>query len=169
MATKITGVNEYGQRLARLERGIVDGVHDEMDRSAETIVRNVKNDLRQQGVSAPALIPVPPGFKDNPREPQSPRAKGSGATRKANSKHIPSKPGEAPNSDTGRLMDDYSSFWGEGFRTIFVGTAVRYARWLEFGTSKMRPRPHLIPRYREELPKFAARLNAVLRRHERAK
>lgn len=52
-----------------------------------------------------------------------------------------SKPGDPPNSDTGRLINSIR-FWGSG-NTYYVGTNVNYGAHLEFGTQNMAPRPWL--------------------------
>ena len=52
-----------------------------------------------------------------------------------------SKPGEPPNSDTGRLIQSMK-FEFEGLKG-FVGSNLRYAAHLEFGTETMEPRPFL--------------------------
>ena len=60
-----------------------------------------------------------------------------------------SAPGEAPASRTGilrtgyrfRLVNHKGTYTGE------VGSPEEYALWLEKGTSKMAPRPHLLPGY----------------------
>lgn len=57
--------------------------------------------------------------------------------------HTASAPGDAPNTDTGRLASsvqvDVKPFG------IFVGSTLQYAGHLEFGTSSMEPRPWLNP------------------------
>src|SRR5690554_341120 len=64
--------------------------------------------------------------------------KGNGAY-----EHVASAPGDAPNTDTGRLVSsilvDVKPFG------IFVGSTLQYAGHLEFGTSSMEPRPWLNP------------------------
>jgi hypothetical protein len=61
--------------------------------------------------------------------------------------HRASSPGEPPAVDTGRLRSSYG--WrvagGLGGWFVEVGTNVRYAPMLEFGTSRMAARPHLRP------------------------
>lgn len=65
--------------------------------------------------------------------------------------HVAAKPGAAPNTDTGRLVNsifveaDSGGFIGHRRRGIFVGTNVKYGRWLEFGTKVMKARPWLWP------------------------
>lgn len=57
--------------------------------------------------------------------------------------HISSKAGEAPNTDTGRLV---SSIQMEVTpRDVFVGTGLKYGKFLEFGTTRMASRPWLVP------------------------
>jgi HK97 gp10 family phage protein len=62
--------------------------------------------------------------------------------------HQASAPGEAPASDTGRLVNSFSSYLDSSALTSFViagrGT-VKYATMLEFGTSRIAPRPFMTP------------------------
>jgi HK97 gp10 family phage protein len=61
--------------------------------------------------------------------------------------HTASAPGEPPAVDTGQLRASY----GHGVErelngaTLSIGTGSPYAAYLEFGTSKIAPRPHLRP------------------------
>ena len=60
--------------------------------------------------------------------------------------HVPSKPGEAPNADTGRLV-------GSAVASVIRKNATQmsveaeYAAWLELGTDRMAPRPALVPAF----------------------
>lgn len=65
--------------------------------------------------------------------------------------HQASAPGRPPAVDTGRLRSSYTWRTGEDpvGPYVEVGTNVEYAPWLEFGTVKMRPRPHLRPAIEE--------------------
>jgi HK97 gp10 family phage protein len=58
--------------------------------------------------------------------------------------HVAAAEGEAPNTDTGRLV---SSIAAEkvGDAEYEVGTGLDYGDYLEMGTVHMRPRPWLIP------------------------
>lgn len=72
--------------------------------------------------------------------------------------HRASAPGDPPAPDTGRLRASYSFSTGRtpvGADLVF-GTGDEKAKLLEFGTSKMAPRPHLRA--------VAARARAVIRR-----
>lgn len=56
-----------------------------------------------------------------------------------------SKPGDAPNTDTGRLVSSIRVKFSKAERAAFVFTKLDYAFWLEFGTSEMMARPFLKP------------------------
>ena len=70
-------------------------------------------------------------------------------------KHIASKAGDAPNTDTGRLV---SSVQVEiTAKYVYVGTSLKYGAWLEYGTRAMNARPWLYPaleRKRKEIVKL---------------
>lgn len=57
--------------------------------------------------------------------------------------HQASAPGEPPAKRSGRLLGS-SSYVVRGSRQMEVGESVEYALYLEEGTVKMAPRPHLI-------------------------
>lgn len=91
------------------------------------------------------------------------RDKSGRFAKKNESKHNPSQPGEPPASDTGRLAQSYEWKVGRDRGGIFaeVGTNVFYAPYLEFGTRKMAPRPHVRPAIdadRVEIAKDIARM-----------
>lgn len=54
-----------------------------------------------------------------------------------------SNPGNAPNTDTGRLIQSIKFDFKEQGLLGRVGSNLKYAKSLEFGTSKMAPRPFL--------------------------
>lgn len=58
--------------------------------------------------------------------------------------HVPSKPGEYPNRDTGVLQAHLKATQPAPL-TAEVRSEAPYARALEFGTSKMAARPHIRP------------------------
>lgn len=57
--------------------------------------------------------------------------------------HTTSLPGEAPNTDTGTLVGSIQVEIKKD--DIYVGSRLPYAYHLEFGTTKMEPRPWLVP------------------------
>ncbi len=80
--------------------------------------------------------------------------------------HRASAAGEAPASDTGRLLNSISSYTErtgklEAFITAGRGL-VNYARHLEFGTAKMAARPFMFPAYEKSKGWIQDRLNKAL-------
>ena len=77
-----------------------------------------------------------------------------------------SREGDAPNTDTGRLVSSIQVDATAKF--VFVGTSLEYGKWLEFGTRYMNARPWLYPaleRKRKEIQKiFTLKIEAVTRK-----
>ena len=61
--------------------------------------------------------------------------------------HVAASPGKAPNTDTGKLVASIA-VEKKAESTYFVGSGLSYAKYLEFGTSKMLARPWLQPAIR---------------------
>lgn len=55
--------------------------------------------------------------------------------------HVASAPGQPPAVDTGRLRASLDMVMMPGEPRALIGTPVDYAPFLEFGTSRMKPRP----------------------------
>lgn len=64
---------------------------------------------------------------------------------RGNITHQSSAPGEAPATDTGNLVQNIKSVKDTGKFSWLVGTGLKYGRYLEHGTTNMKPRPWLIP------------------------
>lgn len=142
MSANVTGRPEVVARFRRVIGRAVVQIEDALAIETETVRTNVVADIRR--------LKLPPGMKLVP---------GPGRRN-----HIPSPPGGPPNSDTGRLMASYTTSMeriGDQINARVV-TGVRYAQWLEFGTVRMRPRPHLIPRFRQRIPHVRARLKRIV-------
>ena len=77
--------------------------------------------------------------------------------------HTASAPGQAPATDTGRLASSVD-FKREGPMSAAVGSQVAYAAMLEFGTSRIAPRPAWVPATEAMRPKFRQRLETALAR-----
>ena len=75
--------------------------------------------------------------------------------------HQASAPGEPPASDTGRLASSIETLQ-EG-TTGWVFTRLYYGAELEFGTSKVRPRPWLLPSVEENTEAFRQDLRGILK------
>lgn len=76
--------------------------------------------------------------------------------------HVPSKPGQPPNTDTGRLVGSVSS---RVVRKNVTETSVEaeYGVPLEYGTDKMAPRPALRPAFNEMKPHILNNLRKALK------
>lgn len=74
--------------------------------------------------------------------------------------HRASAPGEAPATDTGKLVG--SIFGGARKLTGWVEVRSQYGRWLEFGTRRIEPRPFLIPAVERNRARITAMLQAAL-------
>ena len=68
----------------------------------------------------------------------------------------PSLPGESPKKITSQLQNSIRTKVIRGKDRIIglVGTNLKKGRWLEFGTSKMKPRPYLRPTLSENKRKI---------------
>ena len=83
--------------------------------------------------------------------------------RRGNIVHQASAPGEAPMTDTGRLVGSVS-FKKEPGLAVSVFTDVKYGPWLEFGTMDIKPRPAWEPAVEAMRPKYIKRMETALRR-----
>ena len=76
-----------------------------------------------------------------------------------------SKPGDPPHTDTGRLRQSIKFDYKKGVGR--VGSNLKYAAWLEFGTEDMSPRPWLsvaISRVSKEVDKiFSKWMNKAIK------
>lgn len=68
--------------------------------------------------------------------------------------HVASRPGNAPNTDTGALVNSIAVENVKGKPISFVGSGLDYAGYLEFGTKKMGARPWLQPALDANLSKL---------------
>jgi HK97 gp10 family phage protein len=80
--------------------------------------------------------------------------------------HRASAPGEPPASDTGRLVNSINAqLSGPGEAEAIAGNAaVKYARFLEFGTSRIAARPFFLPALEKSKAWIRQRLQEALRR-----
>lgn len=81
--------------------------------------------------------------------------------------HRASAPGEAPASDTGRLVNSINSELIRGSLEAVVkagGGVVKYARMLEFGTSKMAARPFFFRSLEQNKAWIAERMQEAMRK-----
>jgi HK97 gp10 family phage protein len=77
--------------------------------------------------------------------------------------HVPSKPGDPPNQDTGVLGNNIETVQISPLR-VEVSSNAPYATALEYGTSKMAPRPYMKPAAQKVRPKVTELVAIAVRR-----
>lgn len=75
--------------------------------------------------------------------------------------HVPSKPGEPPNEDTGHLRSNIETTQPAPLR-VEVSSNAKYAVALEAGTSKMAARPYMGPASRRKKKEVVASVRAAI-------
>ena len=75
-----------------------------------------------------------------------------------------SAPGEPPKTDTGVLVGSISVSIGKGGMVADVGSDVEYAKYLEFGTTKMAARPWLHPTFKRLKKRITKNVASAMRR-----
>lgn len=80
--------------------------------------------------------------------------------------HRASKPGEFPAADSGRLHQSITSVETSTQEAVRfeTGSNVPYGPMLEFGTSKMEPRPFMTPAFNENVDAIKANVRAAIKR-----
>lgn len=79
--------------------------------------------------------------------------------------HVPSKPFSPPNADTRQLDGDiHTIVVGKGRVNVEAGANTPYAVILEFGSSKMLPRPYLGPAAKKKSPEAKKLIAEAIRR-----
>lgn len=86
--------------------------------------------------------------------------------KRGNVTHQASAPGQAPATDTGRLVGSVI-FSVVNPTTVSVGSALAYATYLEFGTRHIARRPAWVPASELMRPKFEKRLADAIARELR--
>tara|TARA_R110000744_G_scaffold106775_1_gene203157 strand:+ start:3646 stop:4092 length:447 start_codon:yes stop_codon:yes gene_type:complete len=120
MTAEVEGMAELKRNLAKLEINFGKEIKSALIFGGLLVETQAKQNIQE----------VNPGK-------QVTRYRNSG-TKKA---HIAAGAGESPNTDTGNLIRSITTEVKE--ESVFVGTSVKYAEALEFGTINMKPRPFL--------------------------
>lgn len=81
--------------------------------------------------------------------------------------HKASAPGEAPASDTGRLVNSIKVIDDEPNLVVYVNVSAEYGDDLEFGTENMEPRPYLRPALLEKEKAIVRRVTLEVKRATR--
>ena len=76
--------------------------------------------------------------------------------------HQASAPGQAPATDTGKLVNSIHAKKESRFVWV-VGVGAKYGKALELGTRRMAPRPFLLPALKKVERSFLAAIEAIFR------
>lgn len=71
--------------------------------------------------------------------------------------------GQAPNTDTGRLVQSIGFNLKDNGLTGFAGTNLKYGRYLELGTLTVKPRPWLRPAFKLHKPEIIRNIKKALK------
>jgi HK97 gp10 family phage protein len=121
----------------------VEGL-DKLAKSSELIQQRAKNEIEK------ALYASAKKVESDAKRSILDGNKTGRVYKRGNVTHRASAPGEAPASDTGRLVNSFVTGLNRvagGLSSFIIagGGTVKYARILEFGTTKMAPRPFMFP------------------------
>ena len=81
--------------------------------------------------------------------------------------HVASVPGEAPNTDTGELLSKLFVEPLPSKRGAVFGNRAKYAKFLEFGTSRVAARPFIRPAYEAEKQKYLNEVKSIINKINR--
>ena len=127
MSVKVSGMRNFQTQIRKLGDSFSDAVNNGVFLAA--------NEIRTYAIKS---IRTP-----SPGKPVKRRSQGG-----ALKNHVAAAPGESPNVDTGKLIESIAVEKSADM-TYFVGSELKYAKYLEFGTSRMpQPRPWLQPAIR---------------------
>lgn len=140
---KVTGLD---QTLRNLTNIVVD-IDDAIDKGVKATAWQVRNS------AVKSIQQVSPG-----QVVTRTRQNGSGSY-----EHVASQKGDAPNTDTGALVKSVAVEPG-GDGVAFVGSDLKYAAYLEFGTRQMDARPWLNPALQRNIVNLEANITKAVER-----
>lgn len=141
---KLSGVTALTQTLPN----IAAAMEKEMDRVVQVTALDIANEIKRRILKGPATGIL--------------YIRGRGRINRSGT-HRASAPGEAPATDTGTLASSIAA-GRTGRMEAEVVSDVEYARYLEKGTVNIKPRPAWTPAYEIARDKFAARMEAAIRK-----
>jgi hypothetical protein len=144
-----TGVKVHGiTAVAKALPNIAAAMENEMDKVVQVTALDIANEIKRRILKGPATGIL--------------YIRGAGRVNKSRT-HRASARGEAPATDTGTLASSIAA-GRTGRMEAEVVSDVEYARYLEKGTRNIKPRPAWTPAYEMARGKFAARMQAAIRK-----
>lgn len=129
MSVVVSGLAELNATIARLTVNMDEAVDDAVKITATKVQKNAVKSIREPSIGTHVTRYTAGGVGYD---------------------HVASKPGDAPNSDTGRLMGSVDVDHHKGHQVAYVGTNVDYGFFLE----TVYNRPWLEPAKEEEVKGF---------------
>jgi HK97 gp10 family phage protein len=139
--TEVSGMEELLQNFEKLKGKYTDAVAKALVESAVIV----------QGDSIKSIQTKSPGH-----EVMRYREGGRAYT------HTASRPGDAPNTDTGGLVRSIKT--EVKAKDVFVGTSLRYGKHLEYGTQHTAARPWLLPALERNRKAIKERVGVAMKR-----
>lgn len=136
---KINGAQEVQKAIAAFGLEVEKGISDAINATALEALTTVRK----------AIQGPPKTGKEYPRGKNGDKI------------HRASAPGEAPATDTGALVSSTYITKVDTF-TAAIGSRLQYAFYLEFGTTRMEPRPSWVPAAEAAAPRLEKRLRRVI-------
>ena len=145
MRVRITGISQTAANLRAVQANISRGLQGAIDATALAVQSTAQKKIQRGGRSGVTYYRIP-GDKyltiraDSPDGPPAAFV-GGGGSHNLSRTHQASAPGEPPKTDTGGLASSIAIVLGT--KEARVGTGLVYGKYLEFGTTRMEPRPWL--------------------------
>ena len=138
-SVKIEGLDKLAQNSKALQQAVEEEIGKGLYASANLVAGDAKRSILEGGKS------------------------GRTYTRRTVT-HRASAPGEPPASDTGRLVTSISAKLESKLSAVAIAgnSVVKYARMLEFGTSRMSARPFFLPALEKNRRAITDRLKQAL-------
>jgi phage gpG-like protein len=135
---EIQGLEQVKAEIRRIGKKAADGVSNAIKATGLEVISDVKKRIQ--------------------RGPKS----GITYTR-GNITHTASAPGQAPATDTGVLASSVYFTQSAKYEAT-IGSRLAYAAYLEFGTTRIKPRPSWTPAVEAATPKLAKRIEDAIRK-----
>lgn len=147
MRVRITGISQTAANLRAVRANIARGLQGAIHATALSVQATAQRKIQRGGRTGITYYRIP-GDKymtiraDSQDGPPVAFVGGAGS-HNLSAVHQASAPGEPPKTDTGGLASSIAIVLGTN--EARVGTGLTYGKYLEFGTTRMEPRPWLHP------------------------
>jgi HK97 gp10 family phage protein len=147
---ELTGLDAIRRSSEEIQKAVDQEIKKALYVCAKQVEKEAKVSLQQGGKSGKIYTLRPATGGETPTNWFTINGRAVGFIKRSKP-HTASAPGEAPATDTGRLVNSINSTpaiqdGNELVATITTAKGgVKYAGWLEFGTSKIAARPFMFP------------------------